>query len=369
MRGAKDLLNTNLNKKSFTKMQAFASITIAAEEADKFLDAMVDKSALMSKARVIKHTRETKNIRHLGFGSGRFLKPASTFSSNDYKKQFSNNVITLSTVKLRGAVVIYDDDLEDGIEGKAFSKHLMDLVSKQMANELEEICWMSENTVNMSNYGANDPRSLLNGWRYIIDNSQTGDAYNNAVTGGAVILDASNTVTARAASYTLASTKYIAEQNGSAPYNWEFKYGKMLDNLPIEYQKDVKNYNFFNNPKVTNRYLEALEARSTALGDQMIVGSVPAKYRNTSIVDVPLMPATMEIYSAGQHENYDADNGTLTDVLYCNPKNLIVNFQRQLKMEPERSAADEATYFFYSIRMGVNIEDVHACVLLKRLVP
>lgn len=265
--------------------------------------------------------------------------------------------------------MIADDDLEDGIEGKAFSKHLMDLVAKQMANELEEICLMSENTVNMSNYSSDDPRSLLDGWRYIIDNSQSGDPYYNNVSGGAIILDASNTVTAKAASYTLTSTDYIAEQNSSAPYNWEFKYGKMIDYLPTEYQKDIKNYSFFNNQKITNRYLEALEARSTALGDQMIVGNVPAKYRNTSIIDVPLMPTNMEIYSAGQHENYDETNGTLADVLYVNPMNLIVNFQRQLKMEPERSAADEATYFFYTIRMGVNVEDVHACVLLKRLVP
>lgn len=370
MKKNRDILRrATIDKQSFTKMEAFSSITLAAEEADRFLDTLVDKSTFKNMARVVRHKRETTNVRAIGFGSGRFLKPAGTFTSADYKKTFSNNVIPLTTNELRGCVVVYDNDLEDGIEGPAFSKHLMDLVAKQMANELEEYCWLAENSVAMSGFANDDIRSLRDGWRYQIDNSQSGGAYYNSVTGAARILDASNTVTAKYFSFTDTTADYIAEQSASAPYAIEFKANKMITAIPNEYQKQINEFRFFMNPRLWRNHMMYVEKRSTQFGDAALQGNIPQNIEGVPVVQAPLMPLTMEVYASGQHENYDETNGALADVLLTPPSNLIVNFKKELFLEPDRSPSDRATYFYYTIRLGMAIEDVHKCVLLKRVVP
>ena len=357
-----------MNKRTFTKMEAFSSITFAAEEAKKFIDDMVDMSTLKNMARVVTHTGESTNIRFIGWGTGRFLKPAATFTSADYKKQFSNELITLTTDHIRGCVVVYDKDLEDGIEGAAFTRHLMSMVQMQMANELEEYYWLAEKTVAMSGFANDDIRSLRDGWRYQIDNSQSGGLYYNDVTGAANILDASNTVTAKKFSFLDTTAYYIAEQSASAPYGIEFKAPKMINAIPNKYMKFLNQYRYFMNPKTLLNHNEYVSKRATSLGDMGIQGNLGDTIMKVPVVTAPNMPLTMEVYSAGQHENCDATNGTLTDVLLTPPNNLIVNFQRKIKIEPERSAADEATYFYYSLRTGMAVENVAMCVLLKRVV-
>jgi len=374
------LSDVSINKEKFfnlAKMDAFTSITLAAEEADRFLDTLIDQSVLKNVARVIKHDKETKNIRKIGFGTDDFLYPSAEFSQSKIKgtkgKPFLHDLIPLSTVELKGALKVSDPDLEDGIEGTAFTRHLMDLVAKKMANQLEMFYWSAESQAlshNISGFANDDIRSLLDGWRYRIDNSQSGEYYVDDVTGSAVILDASNTVTAKKASYTIATTKYIAEESASAPYDIEYKYGKMLDWVPVEYANLLPQFRFYNHPLVTNKYFEFLEKRATAVGDAVLTGNFKSAYRKTEIVDMPLMPLCYEVYSSGQHENYDdtvAVTAGLTDVLLTIPNNLIINFQRTIKIEPQRDAFDGAVYFVYTMRTGCAIEDVHLCILLKRL--
>jgi hypothetical protein len=376
MRKNRDILKS-INKKKFLKMEAFDSITLAAQEADTFIDTLIDQSVLKNNVRVVKHDSETKNIRAIGFGTDEFLYPESQFSAPKIKgtsgKPFVNQLIPLSTVTLKGALAVADSDLEDGIEGPAFTKHLMDLVTKKMSNQLELFYYAAESQAmshNISGFANDSIMSLLDGWRFRIDNSQLGEAYYNNVTGSALLLDASNTITARKANYTVYTTKYIAEENASAPYDLEFKYGKMIDWIPTEYANLLPQFKFYNHPIVTNKMFEFMEKRATALGDAIIMGAMKKQYRGLEIVDMPLMPLCYEVYSAGQHENYDstlAITAGLTDVLLTIPNNLIVNFQREIKIEPERSAFDSATYFVYTIRTGCSIEDVHKCILLKRV--
>ena len=55
--------------------------------------------------------------------------------------------------------------------------------------------------------------------------------------------------------------------------------------------------------------------------------------------------------------------GVYTDVLLIPKGNLIVGMQKDIKMEPHRSASDEATYYFYTMKVALAIENVNACVL------
>ena len=403
------------SKSDLTKgMVSLPTITLAAEEADRFIDYIVDQSVLKNNARIVKMQKETKNIRAIGFGTSKFLKPAATFSASDYKKTFTENKIALTSKKVRGCVVIYDDDLEDNIEGDAFADHLMKMVTAQIANELEEAFWIGD-THSLGGFAATDIRSLWDGWRYRMRYSQVAaDTYYNTVTGrtslisgkqetlwavstGYSVGDVRRPITATGFNYicTVAGTTAgaepatwptilgdsivsgtstwrchsvvtvlfgkIAEQNASAPYNWEFKFGKMLAALPSQYKaQGLAKLRFFTNDQVVQNYVDALAARSTILGDQAILGKGPLQYGTVPIIPVPMMSTTMS--AAGVH-----GAGAYTDCFLTPAENLIVGIQRDIKLESQREAADEATYFFYSMRSDIAIEDVAGCVLLEKL--
>jgi len=352
---------TLLKKKDFIqKMVSLPSITLEAEEADRFIDYIVDESVLMKQvARVVKMSRPTKNVRALGVGTDRFLHPASTFSSSNYLKQFTQNKIALTSKKVRGCVAIYDDDLEDvtGIEsGVTFKDHIMKLVAAKIANELEEAFYIGD-TDGHSGFGADDIRSLWDGWSYRIRNADDDtDPYYNAVSGGSTILHADS-------DFDLGSVNQrIATQNTSAPYNWEFKFSKPLKILPSKYKMaGLSNLRFCCNDQVVQDYVDALAARSTILGDQAILGAEKGiKFGQVPIVPCPLIPTTLD-------DDGKLGGGSHTEMLLTPKGNLIVGIQREIKIESQREAADEATYWFYSMRADVAVENVNACVLVVEL--
>lgn len=406
-------------KEQIEKMVSLPSIVLEAEEADRFIDYVIDESVMKNNARVVKMTKQTKNIRALGLGDNRFLKPGATFSSSDYLKTLTTQKIPLVTKKMRGCVAIFDDDLEDNIERDAFADHVMRMVAAKIANELDEIFWIGD-TASVGGFSATDSRSLFDGWRYRIKYSQVSSGYlsghYNTVSGRATLMtgkaatayvDGSTAITQgtikhpitvngfvyicsvagtqaaageptwptvlggtvvdggvtwRCHAYDTALAGKIAEQNSSAPYNWEFKYGNMMKKLPSKYKKaGLANLRFFQSDQLVQDYIDALSARATILGDKAILGQGPMQYGQVPVVPCPNMPVTMS--EAGV-----LGGGVYGDTLLTPKGNLIIGIQRNLKIESQRVAADEATYWFYSMRADNAIENVNACVLLENLI-
>ena len=364
MRDNKSLLRKMKIKKGFNLI-SMPSVSLTEEEANTFIDYMYQEISMVNYARIEKMALSQKNIRGIGFGSGRFLYPSSQFNESKYKKQWSQNKIQLQTVKLRGAIAVFDDDLEDvrGVESSdAYKDKLMRVVTKKVGNELEEIFYIGNTGASPNNFAEDDARGELNGWRYQICNSASGEAYyNNAVPGGAHLLNACDGGSS-GSPFTLAGE--IAEQNAAAPYNWEFKYHGALKTMPSKYKTGgLKNFRFLNSDLVTMDYLEALSARATILGDSIFSGTAAAAYHKVPIVDVPLMP-----HDLGTATAYGTlGGGAYTDVLLTPIGNLVIGIQRDIKIEAQRVAADEATYFFYSIRACCAIENINAVVLVRCL--
>lgn len=408
-------------KDQIAKMVALPSIVLEAEEADRFIDYVVDESVMKNSARVVKMNKVTKNIRALGLGSDRFLYPADTFTSSDYLKTLTDEKIELIAKKMRGAVAIFDDDLEDNIEADAFADHVMRMVAARIANELDEIFWIGD-TDDIGGFAGTDSRSLFDGWRHRIKNSQVSGSgylsgYYNTVSGRATMMTAKaatvwattpgaggtatqgmivhpdtangfvyictvggvvggsaptfpttlgttvvdNLATWRCHAYDCILAGKIAEQNSSAPYNWEFKYNNMLKRLPSKYKKTgLKNLRFFQSDQLTQDYVTALSARATILGDKAVLGEGPLSAGQVPIIPCPNMPMTMS--EAGV-----SGGGTYGDTLLTPKGNLIIGIYRNLKIESQRVAADEATYWFYSMRADNAIENVNACVLLENI--
>jgi len=357
MKNTRDLLRMRGLKKY--NLISLPTIDLTPKEADHFLDCIYDESVMKNYARFIKMTKPVQYVRHIGFGEGKFLYPSDTFDESKYKKQWVHNRITLTAKTLRGCAPIYDDDITDNIEGVKYKAHLMEMIAKKIANEMEYANYMGD-THSYNAWCDDDIESLWDGWRYIINNSQSGDAYYNKVCGAADIKEACEE--GSGADFTLAGG--IAEQDDEAPYNWEFKYHHLIKNMPSKYKSiGLKNFVFLNSDLVTQDYIAALSARATALGDAVFTGAITPQYGRIPIVDVPLMPTNL-----GTAPDYGIIGaGDYTDVILTPNKNLIIGIMLDIQIEPERSAADRCTYYFYTLRGCCAIENVNAVVFLKCL--
>jgi len=365
MKTVKSIIQKLRLQKSYNLI-SLPAVDFSEEEADRFIDYIIDQSVLKGFARVEKMGRPEKLIRALGFGSGRFLYPADQFNETKYKKQFTSNKLKLATQKLRGCIAIYDDDLEDLPETMSedeYKNQLVRIITAKIANELEEIYWIGE-THALNGFAADDPRGLFDGWRWRITHSALGQAYYNLVTGAAHILDACD---GGATGNPFAMAGLISEREAAAPYDWEHKYHQMLKAMPSMYkaQNGLAKMRFINSDLVTQDYIAALSSRSTGLGDAVLTGAVQPQYGRVGIVDAPLMATNLGDPAANEDGKIGA--GAFTDSLLTPQNNLIIGIQREIRIESERKAADEATYMFYTMRVDLAIENVDAVVLLRCL--
>jgi len=353
------------------KMVALPTIDLAEEEAKRFIELVFDESVLKDHADQVVMSSVKKQLRGLGMADADILHPAATFNAADYVTEFTHDLQTLETQEFRAAIEIYDADLEDLNIGSAakFKSQVMSMVAKKLATELDKAYWIADSH-DLSGFAATDIKSTFDGWRYRLDHSQAGEDYENDITGSCVLLDASNTVADRAEDFAIVTDQLVVEQDPAAPYNQEYKFNQMLKNFPSEYKTaGVDKLRFFMNDKQAADYVQALSNRATAIGDAAILGNSKLQYGGVPIVILPLMPTVMEINAGDdQKENYDAAApGTLTDVVLTHEKNFVLGMQKKLTMETERSAPDRATRFFFTVRPACAMQDVHACVLMKRV--
>lgn len=413
-----------INKDTLTKGMFPVDIDFTPEEADRFIDYIIDESELMKNAKVVRMNKSTKNIRTIGIVD-KVLWPDVIFDSTKYLKSTAAHKDVLTTKKARGAVRVHDDDLEDNIEGEAFIDHLMRMVTVQIAHDLEGAYYNGKATPN--GVTPLDLDGLWDGWRHRVLTQE------NTVTGKATILDA------RSSDFELHTNGYISEQNGSAPYNWEFKFAKAIKRMPSKYKKLVgglSGLRFFISDQLEQDYIDSLAARSSILGDKAILGEGPLHYGKVAIVPCPLMNIDEPVaVSAGGETvltanvlagataivvsdttNFvagdiiwfhkvgleykeetavidtvvDGTNLTLTtalkwahttaeamavtevtldgaDCMLTHRDNMIIGIQRDIKMETQRVAAEESTYFFYSLRTDLMLGNPAAVVFIKNL--
>lgn len=362
-----------LNKKNFMKaMKALPDITLLPEEADKFIDYIVDQSFWKDNARIVKMEKVEKNLRYLGFKAGtRFLKPANKFASSDYLKEFAQGKVTLTAKKVRGAVVIYDDDLEEGIEGQAFADHLMKIIAKKVANEIDEASYCSH-----EGFADTDVRSLWKGFRYkLLYGQAKTETTGEDIPGAATILDASNTLSGHSNDFTVPGkiAQRVKVDDTTYTGDWEFKFSKMLAVLPSKYKLlGLKNLRFFCNDIIPNDYAEALATRATILGDKALLGENDLPFRTVPIASVPLMPITYQkVGAAGStlgQEAYEGDGADVyADVILTPKNNFIIGIQKELTLESKRAPEDQAQYVFYNLKIDIAVENPEAAVILVNL--
>lgn len=351
------------------KTTMLPNIILDAEEALKFHEGVWDLTTIKNIAQMMPMKSQKKKIRHLGL-TDRIMHPEDQMDVTKIQEELLENAIELSTVESRAAVLIKDADLEDMNIGSAaeYKAAVMRIIQNKLANEIEEAAWIGENTISLSGFGNDDIRSRKDGWRYQLDHSQSGETYENTVTGSATILDASGVVTADAASYSITTLKGVIEFAAAAPYHPEYKLSAFMDLMPVQYLKLESDFRFIMHNRIWRKELAGERKLGTEIAHMSLRDPTGFdQFDGIDVVPFFQMPLTMKIDTTDvQKEAFIPASGDLTDIVLTPANNLVYGVQLDLMMETQRSQASRGNIFWFTVRDDAKIRDVNAVVFGKR---
>ena len=389
-----------INKSAVITPTSFASPSaLSKEEADKFIDYVVDQSFMKANARVERMNAPTKTIAKVGIGQN-ILKPAKSAVDPGNTVSITTDQLTLETKEIIAIAEVSDDSLEDNIEGDAFVDHLMRMIASQAANELDLMCMYGKRIADPN--AATDIKQLVNGWLTIArENGHLLNARDAAMFGDAL---------------------------GEIKPD---KLSRIVKSLPNKYRGNKGNLRFLLADDIYQDYNDFMGARAVATADPYLLGVGRLTYSNIPMTSVSLMPTDRPVVKIGGGNTTltnspaagsnllkfaDATNfavgdtvvldfqggyeevvtiavvagtditisGTLyythvagqtakectcdgTDLMMSDYRNLIFGIQRDIKWETERHPRRRSTSFVMTLRVDTQIENPDALVIMQGL--
>lgn len=386
--------NSQLLSKAVITSSSFAQrVGLSTEDADRFIDYIIDASFLKNNARIERMKGNTKKLVRLGIGE-EVLRPGAYGTSGDGFTDISTTAITLTSKSMKAVVPLADDALMDNIEGEAFADHLMRVVANQIGNQLEYAYLMGQDVG--ASITKNHIWEQIDGW------------YPRAVNGGQII-DCSSL-----------SDRYISAD----------KLSRAIKALDSKYRGNRTNLRFIMSDDLYQDFVDVLGNRTTPLGDDAITGDSLLSFGKIKIAPCSLLPSSLpvrvanggstslsqnaaaeaETISVASNAAFDVDDyitigsgatqevrkvvakdtGTLdldaaltyahasgqavvecaldgTFTLLCDYNNLILGIQQDIQIETERRATEGVTYFVVTIRCDCALENPEAVVVLNNM--
>ena len=250
-------------------------------QSNKFIDYVVDETVLKDNARVVRFTNETLDIDKIGIGS-RVAMPKVEAADPGLRRGVTTTKVSLTPKEIVVPFEIGDLFKEINIEGASVEDHIIQMMAKQLANDLEEL-YMNGDTLgravleatikgggSSTQYIKDSYLALHNGWVRLADGGNVYDAEGTNISLGV--------------------------------------FGGMLRSMPTKFRRNKKDLRFFMSPDLAQIYVERLAARATALGDQATQGLIHTPF-GVPIVEVPLWDCLPEI---GEHQVFaNCGTGTL----------------------------------------------------------
>lgn len=378
--------------KVFSGGENSSLVHLNTAQADKFIDYVVDESVILKSSRVVRMDTPQKVVGKIGI-SDKILYPAQRGVALDTAKrtQATPDKITLVSQEVIGEVRIYDDEVEDNIEGVAFKEHMMKMVAKKVANQLERVALYSRKVAN--------PTDLL----------QMFDGFIKAVETSGVVVDASDTG--------LFADRYIDKEklaklrkSINTAYRNVLNKWYMPDDVAIDYEvkyeasnNTVNKYGAFGVDftkanimsidravAVASGFTATLTASPVAgafaivvsdetgatFGDTITLALGNDKEFTSTIASINTGTNTITLDDAlpfGYNHTLASEN-TVTettldgaDVILTPDYNFIYGIQRDITIEPDRVAKERATDFVITMRVDFQVENAEMTGILKNV--
>ena len=232
------------------------------EQAEKFIDYVVDETKLKDHVRIVRFNPEQLNIEKIAVGN-RVAMPKTEAVDPGLRRGVATSRVTLQPVEIMTPFEIGDIFREINVEGEDVEDHVIQMFARQMANDIEEVTLLGdtvgEGTLESNIIDGGDAArivedtylGLMNGWLRNADTTHVVDA-NNA---------------------SIAASVFTAA----------------LNEMPNKFKRDRGRLRWFCSVELEQLWLERLSGRATPQGDSAIKGVNVAPF-GIPMVALPLMP-------------------------------------------------------------------------------
>jgi len=365
------------------------------DEAKEFIDFVKDESEwLLKKFRVITMTWSTKEIAKI-IADGKFLMPGwawkrthGTTWKGPYK--VGTDKITLTATKVEWFFYLSDDEIDDNIEGKNFESHVKRIIAKKIANELVEAAIYAKKLENPS--ADNGILNMFDGLKYQIEKNGNVLDWGNT----SIFTDRSITRKKYVQAKKALASKYKKEiqflhdpdtqidldelYNDPNGNRWNGETVKtrvawtkvnevslMINENPVKVSWVSTKSTWLN--QVASNYIsvESDLTSSLSIGDKITVDYGLASemiYTVNGVTSGSIETVEPLIYAIIGWRDINKVTLDWADIIWTNPKNVVVWIQTDLKVESERVAPDGYN-FWYKMKLDIVIENPEATVLVK----
>jgi hypothetical protein len=388
-----DISNEELVQKAVITADALASSgKLNTAQSNRFIDYVIDETALKDNARIIRFRNESLDIDKIGVGA-RLAVPKSEARDPGIRRGVTTSKITLTPKEIMVSFEIGDTFREINIEGDSIENHIISMMARQAANDIEEL-YINGNTLGPAEIEGN----IVPGGsatQYIKD------SYLALFDGWLKLLDSANIVDAEGANIGLSVL------------------GKTFRAMPTKYRRILKDMRFYMAPDLEQIYYEKLSTRATSLGDS-VAGGMGHRPFGIPIVGVPLLdflPSITEHHTFTVGSTYSLANapvqnvvitpatlddtpttpyvedtaytlneatGLITDIgnalgaakitydanpeiLLTHMNNLIVGIGRDVRIEKDRDIFKGVNQYAITLKVAVQIEELTAAVKTRNV--
>lgn len=263
------------------------------QQADRFIDLVVDTSTLLKNIRRARKDVDKGEINKLDLGT--IVTEGAHATSKARTSTPTEDVVTFDMVKYRSAFDLRTDFLEENLEGPQIRDKILGIFTKRIATDMElaAISGDAGLTVGDSQTAENNLLGVNDGFIKILE----------AEVPAAQQVDAAGT----------APSKEL--------------YYEMKRRVPARYRVARPEYRWLMPSGPADKWKLDWSDRETGGGDSALAtGQVPGPW-GTPMIEIPLMPEDLAFGSAGTDGSH---------IWYTPPQNLIMFVRREITIEFER---------------------------------
>lgn len=310
-----------------------------AEQANRFIDFVVDQSVLMQNSRVVRMRTPTMDIDKVSVGT-RLLAKATEATDDGANAAVTFSKVSLSSVKLRLDWAISTESLEDNIEGAGLEDHIAQIMARQTANDMDDL--------------------LING------NTSSNNTLLKALDGFVKLAKASGHVVDEAGDNVSRST-----------------FDRLLRNMPNKYLQRRSELRFFTgsnmvqdtiyslgNPNSATEATAGAPSPGSVTGDMAFLqgsmrsnggpGSTGLSPFGIPLVEIPLAPETV----AGDYSGASGNHGHIELTF---PNNRVVGIHRDITVYRQFKPKTDTIEYTQFMRVACNIENADSYVIGKNV--
>jgi hypothetical protein len=269
-----------IQKADMTLADLAAGGQMSPEQAASFIRMVQETPTLLSSARVEMLGAAQRKIDKIGFSS-RILNPGveGTALADNKRSKPVTDQITLDPKEVIAEIFLSDDVLENNIEKDRMFDTIMQQIAERAAIDVEELAINGDTT-------SSDPFLALH---------------------DGLLKQA---------------TSHVADFTSAALARDAFK--QAYKKCPAKYIRNPRDWRFFTSHFVQLEWMDLIASRQSALGDKALEGGQVTAYG-------------VDVTGIGNIKPYDDGSGKIvSDILFTNPKNIIIAFSRDIRVEYER---------------------------------